>query len=179
MKTIFIPILLLLFINALHGQTSLKDPNLKTTIQKIKDNADDLLNTFKGEKEPDLGLGLGVSYYTNIKLYNVKGSLDDNDFDENMSFRISTSEHKKATKADFEKAFADMSAALKSSFSELEIREKQEDKTKELTLFEKGKDTNAPVRDVNSPKYYVSLKITEEKTGYYSLFFFITSKKEQ
>lgn len=171
--------LLLVFPTIAFGQSTLKDPNLKATIQKLFDNRDNLLDAFKGEKEPDLGLGLGTSYYTNFKLYNVKGSMDDNDFDENMSFRISNSEHKKASKADFEKAFADMSAALKESFSDLEVREKQDDKSKELTLFEKGKDTNAPVADANSPKYYLSLKLTEEKPGFFSLFFFITSKKKK
>lgn len=171
--------LLFVFPLVIFGQTTLKDPNVKATIQKIKDNADHLLKSFKGGKEPDLGLGLKPSYYTTIKLYNVKGSLDDNDYDENMSFRISNSEHKKATKADFDKAFADMSEALKSSFSDLEIREKQDDKSKELTLFEKGKDTNAAVADENSPKYYITLKYTEETTGFYSIFFFITIKKNK
>src|SRR5689334_3687571 len=118
MKKIFIPVVLLLSLATAYGQLS--DPNIKKTIQKIYDNRDNLLNAFKGEKEPDL-LDLGTtSYYTNFKLFNVKGSIDDNDFDENMSFRISTSEHKKATKADFDKAFAEISAALKASFSELE-----------------------------------------------------------
>ena len=177
MKKIFIPILFLLFLTTVYGQLS--DPNLNATIQKIYDNRDNLFKAFKGEKEPDLGLGLGASYYTKIKLYNVKGSMDDNDFDENMSFRISNSDHKKATKADFDKAFSDMSEALKASFSDLEIREKQDDKSKEVTLFEKGKDTNAPMADENSPKYYITLKYTEETTGFYSLFLFITSKKKK
>jgi len=175
----FIGTLLFVFPLVVFGQTTLKDPNIKVTIQKIYDNRDNLLKAFKGEKEPDL-LDLGTtSYYTNFKLFNVKGSIDDNDFDENMSFRISTSEHKKATKTDFDKAFAEISAALKASFSDLEIREKQDDKTKELTLFEKGKDTNAPVADDNSPKYYITIKYAEEATGFYSLFFFITSKKKK
>ena len=173
----FISTLLFVFPLVAFGQTTLRDPNLKATIQKIYDNRDNLLKAFKGAKEPDLGLGLPPSYSTNFKLYNVKGSMDDNDFDENMSFRISNSDHKKATKADFDKAFEEMSAALKASFSELEIREKQDDKTKELTLFEKGKDTNVPMADDNSPKYYITLKYSEETTGFYSLFFFITSKK--
>ena len=179
MKRIFILSILFLSVFITCGQTTLKDPNIKATIQKIKDNADQLLKTFKGGKEPGLGLGLGDSYYTTIKMYGVKGSLDDNDFDENMSFRISSSDHKKATRADFDKAFADISEALKSSFSDLEIRENQDDKTKELTLFEKGKDTNAPMANENSPKYYITLKYTEETTGFYALFFFITSKKKK
>jgi len=171
--------LLFLFPMLIFGQNVLNDPNLKATIQKLHDNRDNLLKAFKGQKEPDLGLGLGNSYYTTIKLYGVKGSLDDNNFDENMSFRISNSDHKKATKADFEKAFADISELLKSIFNDLEIREKEDDKTKELTLFEKGKDTNAPVADDNSPKYYLTLQYKEESTGFYSLFFFMTSKKKK
>jgi hypothetical protein len=179
MNKLFILSILFLSEFITYGQTTLKDPNIKATIQKIKDNADHLLEAFKGAKEPDLGLGLQPSYSTKIKLYNVKGSMDDNDFDENMSFRISNSDYKKATKADFDKAFAEMSEALKSSFSDLEIREKQDDKSKELTLFEKGKDTNAPMANENSPKYYITLKYTEETTGFYALFFFITSKKKK
>jgi len=177
MKEFFSLALFVLFTSVFYGQTTLHDPNLKTTVEKIKDNRDQLFKTFKGGKEPDLGLGLGESYYTKIKIYGVKGSLTENNFDEDMSFRISTNELKKATKADFENAFTELSGILKSVFSDLELREKQNEQSKEIVLFEKGKDTNAPVADANSPKYYVSLKYQAEEKGVYSLFFYVTTKK--
>ena len=180
MKKILVTGFFIVSICAIRAQTpALSDPNIKTTIQKIKDNRDHLFKSFKGEKEPDLGLGLGDSYHTKIKLYGVKGSLADNDFDENMSFRISNAEHKKATKDDFDKAFAELSGLLRSNFSDLEIREKQDEKTKELTLFEKGKDTSAPMADDRSPQYYITLKYTEEAKDFYALFFFVVSKKKK
>jgi len=178
MKKLFSFTLLVLFVCNSYGQkSSLNDPNLKATIQKIKVNQDHLLKTFKGAKEPDNGLGMDVSYYTTIKLYGIKGSLTENNFSEDMSFRISTYQYKKATKADFEKAFTGLSGILKSVFSDLEVREKQDETIKEVVLFEKRKDTNAPVADANSPKYYVSLKYEAETTGDYSLFFYMTTKK--
>lgn len=177
--TKIICLLIFMFPILIFGQTALNDPNLKATIQKVHDNRDNLFKTFKGKKEPDMGLGLGDSYSTTISLYGTKGSLSQTNFDETMNFRISSSDYKKATKANFEKAFDDISKILQSTFDDLEIKEKQDDKSKEMVLFEKGKDTNAPVADDNSPKYYLSIQYKEETPGSYSLFFFITTKKKK
>lgn len=161
-------------------KSSISDPDVKTKLQKVKDNIDHMFQTFKTNKPPDPEVNFDDSYYTNLKFYNVKGTVSSNNFDENMSFRISTSDYKKATRIDFEKTYTELSENLKNTFDFLEIREARTDDIKELTLFEKGKDTNLPVADPGSPKYYIKLKFSvekdEKKTGY-SIFLYFTSKK--
>jgi hypothetical protein len=183
MKKIVFVLLLMISCLFSFGQTTksvLNDSEINSKLQKIKDNIDNLFVSFKSDRRPDPEVNFDDSYFTDLKFYNIEGSTYTTDFDNNLSFRISTSNYKKATKADFEKAYTDLATNLKTVFDFLEQREKETEQTKELTLFEKGKDTNAPVASPNSPKYYISLKLKEEKESKatsYSIFLYFTSKK--
>lgn len=132
----------------LFGQSSksvLNDTEITTKLQKIKDNIDNLFITFKSNKQPNPEVNFDDSFITNIKLYNVYGSTSTNNFDNNLSFRISTNDYKKATKADFEKTFTTIAENLRTLFNDLAIREKQSEDMKELVMYERGKDVNQPV----------------------------------
>ena len=94
-----------------------------------------------------------------------------------MSFRIASDDFKKATKEDFENAFTEISTQLKAVFDDLEVKESSTDKEKKLKLFEKGKNTELPVRDPGSPKYYVGLTLNEEDVKSYAIHLYFTAKK--
>jgi hypothetical protein len=161
------------------GNPALNDTAINSKLEQIKDNIDQLFQTFKTDKQPDPEVNFDDAFYTDLTFYNTAGSVYKNDFDNNLSFRISSDDYKKATRADFEKAYTEFAEDLRTIFDFLEIREKQTAEMKELTLFEMGKDTEAPVASSRSPKYYINLKFKEEKDGKktsYSLFLYITSK---
>jgi hypothetical protein len=184
MKKIIFSFLLLFSGLLIYGQptkNSLSDPDIKTKLQKVRENMDHLLVTFKTDKQPDPDVNFDNSYYTNLEFFKVKGTISSNDFDEDMSFRISSSDNKKASRADFEKAYEELADNLKTIFDFLEIREKQGPDMKELTLFEAGKNTDVPVADPRSPKYYINVKFNAEMVGKatsYSIFLYFTSKKK-
>lgn len=160
--------------------SSLIDADIKIKLEKIKDNIDYLFQTFKSDKQPDPNVNFDNSYITDLSFYNIKGTLSSNNFNENMSFRISTADYKKATRADFEEAYTELADDLKDTFDFLELRQKEAADSKELTLYELGKDTNVPVADPRSPKYYIKVKFEQEKndkTTSYSIFLYFSVKK--
>lgn len=183
MKKIMIALCFLVQATALfaqHTESPLYDADITTKLENIKDHIDDLFNTFKTDSQPDPEINFNDSYITSLKFYNQAGSISTTDFDNNLSFSIRSSDFPEATKADFEEAYTTISENLKTIFDDLEVRENKSDKEEEITLFEMGKDTDAPVISPNSPRYYISLSCKEElqeNETEYSLFLYFTSKK--
>ena len=183
MKKIMIALCFTLQAAALFAQNTespLYDADITTKLENIKDNIDDLFNAFKTDSQPDPEVNFNDSYITSLKFYTQAGSISATDFDNNLSFRISSSDFPEATKADFEEAYTTISENLKTIFDDLEVVENKSDKEEEITLFEMGKDVNAPVISPNSPRYYINLSFKEEQEDNeteYSLFLYFTSKK--
>ena len=184
MRKIYILLFLLIFpASSLFSQGSkatLSDPELRTKLEQVKANFDNLYTTFKTAEQPNAEVNFDDSYYTSITFYNITGTTSVTDFDSDISFRIASSDYTKATKEDFEKIFAELSTNLKAVFNDLDVRESSTDKETKLTLFEKGKNTELAVRDPGSPKYYISLTLREEdakKRKSYAIHLYFTGKK--
>jgi hypothetical protein len=174
MKKIFLAILYALPFVTSFGQNPLTDDGIKLKLQKIKSNFDNLYSTYKTDKQIANQLG---NYYTDIKFYNIAGTTSTHNFSEDMSFRIATSDYKSATKANFERAYTELKNILVSVFSDLDKNEEETVSTKTFQLFEKGKNTNVPTKDPNSPKYYIALMFGEEEVESYSVFLYFLYKK--
>lgn len=183
MKKIIIALYFTIQATALLAQNTkspFNDAAIDTTLQKIKDNIDDLFYSFKSDAQPDANVNFDDAYFTNMKLYNVSGYVSKTDFDNSLSFSIESDDFPDATKADFEQAYETLNEKLRALFDDLEVRDESAAQTKNLTLFEMGKDTQAPVISANSPRYYISLKYEaseEDGNTSWSLFVYFMSKK--